>query len=93
MSGYIYILECTDGSFYVGSTRDVARRVDQHNSGDRGRYTRTRRPVRLVYQHECETVAEAYAREKRVQGWSRAKRRALVAGDFDLLTELSRSRR
>ncbi|GAB40548.1 GIY-YIG nuclease family protein [Gordonia sputi] len=92
MSGYMYILECSDGSYYVGSTRNVESRVEQHNSGQGSRYTRCRLPVRLVYQHECSTIAEAYTLEKRVQNWSRGKRKALIAGDYVLLQQLSRNR-
>ena len=92
MTGYMYILECSDGSFYVGSTQNVESRLEQHNSGQGSRYTRCRLPIRLVYQHECPTVAEAYALEKRVQNWSRGKRKALIAGDYELLQQLSRNR-
>ncbi|GAB43422.1 hypothetical protein GOTRE_039_02630 [Gordonia terrae NBRC 100016] len=52
MSGFLYILECSAGTLYVGSTRDVEHRLDQHQSGNGSRYTRPRRPVRLVYQQE-----------------------------------------
>ena len=86
----MYILECADGSYYVGSTRDVEKRVDQHNSGKGAEYPSRRRPVRLVYCAEFATIAEAYAFEKRVHGWSRAKRRALIDGNFDALRAYSR---
>ncbi|GAB16575.1 hypothetical protein GOEFS_006_00280 [Gordonia effusa NBRC 100432] len=90
MGGYMYILRCADGSFYVGSTRDLDARVAQHNSGDGAKYTSRRRPVELVYHAGFETIDEAYAMEKRVQSWSRAKRQALVDGRFELLPGLSR---
>ena len=92
--GYCYILECSDGSFYVGSTRDVEARVEQHNSDLYGSaYTRRRRPVRLVWVGEFPTIAEAFAFEKRVQGWGRAKRRALIEGRMgDLSALASRAR-
>ena len=92
MAGYMYILECADDSYYVGSTRDLDRRMDGHGSGRGSAYTAVRLPVRLVYVHECETVAVAYALEKRVHGWSRAKRRALIAGDLGALSKLARKR-
>ena len=92
VSAYVYILECADGSYYVGSTRDIDARVEQHASGAGARYTRARRPVRLVYHCEFESVAEAFAMEKRIQGWSRAKRLALIEGRFDELPRLSRKR-
>ena len=91
MSGFLYILECSDGTLYVGSTRNVEHRLDQHQSGNGSRYTRPRRPVRLVYQQEFPNIGEAYAAERRLHGWSRAKRSALVEGRFDLLPELSRT--
>ncbi len=91
MLGFLYILECSDGTLYVGSTRNVEHRVDQHQTGNGSRYTRPRQPVRLVYQQEFPHIGEAYTAERRVHGWSRAKRIALVEGKFDLLPELSRA--
>ncbi|MEE3849236.1 GIY-YIG nuclease family protein [Gordonia sp. LSe1-13] len=93
MSAHVYILECADGSFYVGSARDLNLRLDQHNSGRGAAYTRRRLPVQLVYHRECESVGEAYALEKRIQGWSRAKRLALIEGRFDDLKRLARKQR
>ncbi len=90
MAGYLYILECADGSLYVGSARNVEQRVEQHASGHGARYTSTRLPVRLVYYLECESISDAYALEKRVQKWSRAKRLALVNGNLDDLPRLAR---
>ncbi|ATD69847.1 MULTISPECIES: GIY-YIG nuclease family protein [Gordonia] len=89
MSGFVYILECADGSLYVGSTRNVEHRVNQHMSGKGSRYTRSRLPVRLVYQREFPHIGEAHAAERRLHGWSRAKRRALVEGRMELLPGLA----
>jgi predicted GIY-YIG superfamily endonuclease len=91
---YTYILECADSSYYVGSTwlTDVDERVRQHNTDDLGAvYTRRRRPVRLVWAAQFDSMVEAFAFEKRVQGWSRAKREALIEGRFDALPRLSHS--
>ncbi|QEO09040.1 GIY-YIG nuclease family protein [Protaetiibacter larvae] len=88
----MYILRCSDGSYYVGSARDLDARMQQHAAGEGSRYTATRMPVVLVFVHECENVGEAYAAEKRVQGWSRAKREALIRGELHLLPGLSRKR-
>ena len=88
----MYILRCSDGSYYVGSTRNLDARMQQHAAGEGSRYTSTRTPVELVFRQECATVAEAYALEKRVQGWSRAKREALIRGEYHLLPGLSRKR-
>lgn len=91
MTTGMYILRCSDGSYYVGSSRNVEARAAQHASGAGAAYTRGRLPVELVFVQECESVAEAYGLEKKVQGWSRAKREALIRGDFALLPSLSRS--
>jgi putative endonuclease len=91
---YTYILECADGSYYVGSTwlADVEERVRQHNTADLGAiYTRRRRPVVLVWAAWFDRMEDAFAFEKRVQGWSRAKRQALIDGRFDRLPGLSHS--
>jgi putative endonuclease len=87
----MYILRCADGSFYVGSTVNLERRLGQHNEGEGAAYTRRRRPVRLVYCEEFSRVDDAYLREKQVQGWSRAKRLALIEGRLGDLPELSRA--
>lgn len=78
---WAYILECRDGSFYTGSTgRELEARVWEHNHDDvlGANFTRRRRPVRLAYAEWFETVDLAFAREKQVQGWSRAKKIALI---------------
>ena len=88
---WTYILECADGSYYVGSTRDLDLRVWQHNSPDQGAvYTRRRQPVRLVWCCWWDSIEEAFRFEKQVQGWGRAKREALIRGDFEVLPELAK---
>jgi putative endonuclease len=87
---WMYILECADGSYYVGSTRDLDRRIHQHQEGLGARYTSKRLPVRLVYGEEYERVSDAFFREKQVQGWSRAKREALINGMPELLPALAK---
>ena len=86
---HVYLIRCSDDSFYVGSTWDLERRVSEHNLGLGAAYTRRRRPVELVWAGDYERVDEAYAMEKRIQGWSRAKRQALIDGRTDDLTPLS----
>jgi putative endonuclease len=88
----MYILRCADGSFYVGSTVDLERRLGQHDAGEGAAYTRRRRPVQLVYCEDFPRIDDVYLREKRVQGWSRAKRLALVEGRLQDLPRLARSR-
>ena len=89
---YMYILRCADGSYYVGSTWSLESRIQQHATGDGAEYTKRRLPVELVFAHECDRIDEAYALEKRVQGWSRAKREALIRGDYSALPGLSKKR-
>ena len=92
MSSYMYILKCSDGSYYTGSTRELEKRVMEHNMGMGSNYTRKHRPVELVYFEEFQRVDDAFAREKQVQGWSRAKKDALIQGQFGRLTDLSRKK-
>ena len=86
----MYILKCSDGTFYVGSTRNLDQRLWLHDMGEGAEYTKRRRPLNLVYCEEYPRVDEAFAREKQVQGWSRAKRQALIDGRFDELPGLSK---
>jgi len=79
-----------DGSCYVGSTTDLECRICEHNEGMGAKYTARRRPVKLAFAVEFDSIAEAYAREKQVQGWRRAKREALIRGDYAVLPELAR---
>jgi putative endonuclease len=87
---WMYILECSDGSYYVGSTRDLEARLFQHQQGKGAKYTSRRLPVKLVYSEEYERVVDAYTREKQVQNWSRAKREALINENPDLLPKLAK---
>src|SRR5215510_6800206 len=75
---WVYILTCCDGSTYVGSTTDLERRVWQHQNGEGAAYTRRRRPVELAWCQDFDRVDEAWAFEKRLQTWGRAKRLALI---------------
>jgi putative endonuclease len=93
MSGcWFYILRCADGSYYVGTSRleNLETRVSQHNQGLFGGYTAKRCPVTLVYSGHFERIADAVAYERQVKGWSRAKKEALICGNYDLLQVLSK---
>jgi putative endonuclease len=93
MGAWLYILRCADGSYYVGTTRaDLETRVGQHQAGLFGGYTSTRRPVTLVYSEYFDRIADAIAAERKVKGWSRAKKDALIGNDFGRLRELSKRR-
>ncbi len=91
---WVYILECADGSYYTGSTLHLDTRVSQHNLGEGSAYTRPRRrrPVVLLWSVEFARVDDAFAFEKQVQGWSRAKKQALMKGEYDDLPLLARGR-
>ena len=77
--GYFYLLECADKTFYAGSTRDLLRRLYEHRSGLGAEYTRTRLPVVLRYFEEYESASEAWGRERAVHGWTRSKKKRLIA--------------
>jgi len=87
---WMYILECSDGSYYVGSTKNLERRLSEHQEGFGAKYTSGRLPVKLVYCEEYNRVAEASYREKQVQGWTRRKREALINGNPELLPGLAK---
>lgn len=90
---WTYMLRCADGSYYVGHTDDLEARMAQHAEGALGRYTAKRRPVTLVWSTDFPTRDEAFDAERQLKGWSRAKKEALVAGDWHLVSQLARSRR
>jgi putative endonuclease len=89
---WMYILECADGSYYVGSTKNLDQRMKQHQSGKGSRYTSGRLPVKLVYGEEYERITDAYSREKQVQNWGRAKREALINGENKMLPPLAKKK-
>ena len=93
---YMYIVECRDGTYYTGSTKlDPEARVWEHNHDEAfaARFTIKRRPVVLVYAEQFDRIDDAFAREKQVQKWSRAKKRALIDERWDDLPALARGRR
>lgn len=87
--GYIYILQCADGSYYTGSTKNIEFRLAQHQTGQGSNHTRKRLPVKLIYVEEYQRIDEAFHREKQVQGWSRKKKQALINGKAELLPKLA----
>ena len=93
MSFYAYMLRCSDGSYYGGHTDNLESRVRAHQSGLIPGYTQKRRPVRLVWQQEFPDRDQAFAAERQIKGWSRAKKEALIRGDWQAVRALgSRSR-
>jgi len=91
MQFWVYILRCADGSYYTGHSDNLEARLWQHQQGIGGDWTRRRRPVELVWTETAPTRDEAFAFERRVKGWSRAKKEALIAGDWDRVGWLARA--
>jgi len=90
MTFWLYILRCADGSYYIGHTEDLEKRFAQHNLGAVSSYTRKRRPLTLVFSEQFSRREEALARERQIKGWSRAKKEALIKGNWTRLRELAR---
>ena len=84
------IFECSDESYYVGSTKYLNYRLSQHQDGTGSRYTSGRLPVQLVYCEEYDRVSDAFYREKQVQGWTRRKSEALINGNPELQPALAK---
>ncbi len=90
---YVYILECSDGTYYTGITSDLTSRVASHQAGRyRESYTYSRRPVQLVFFCDFTEAAKAIAVEKQIKKWSRAKKEALILGEFDRLPNLAKKK-
>jgi putative endonuclease len=92
MAFHTYLLRCNDGSYYTGHTDHLERRIAQHHAGSLGGYTAARRPVEFLWSENFPTREEALAAERRIKGWSRAKKEALVRGDWEGLRLLARNR-
>jgi putative endonuclease len=85
----MYILRCSNGAYYTGSTKNLELRITQHKNGQGANFTKKHLPVELVYYEEFQRIDEAFYREKQVQGWSREKKEALINGTTNLLHPLS----
>ncbi len=90
MSFYMYMLRCSDDSYYTGHTDELDKRVEQHNAGEDS-YTKSRLPVELVFSESFGSRDQAFAAERQVKGWSRAKKEALIRGDWAKMKDLARS--
>ena len=91
MEAYLYILRLKSGSLYVGCTKDIQKRFQDHLNGNACRSTNIDPPVSLVHTETFDDFSEARKREAQIKRWSRAKKEALIVGDFDKLQSLSRS--
>ena len=92
MHFFAYLLRCNDSSFYAGHTDNLELRIAQHRSGVMGGYTAKRLPIELVWSETFETREEALAAERQIKGWSRAKKQALIDGDWELVSKLAKHR-
>jgi putative endonuclease len=89
---WVYILRCRDRSYYTGLTTALEQRIGQHKAGTMGGYTASRLPVECVYVAEFQNMHEAIAWERTIKRWSRAKKEALIKGEYDRLPVLSKNR-
>ena len=92
VAAFVYMLRCSDGSYYVGSARgeSLDKRPSEHQAGTYPGYTSRRRPVTLVYAEQFDRIIDAIAAERRLKGWSRAKKEALIREDRDTLQQLAK---
>jgi len=90
MKAYMYILQCSDGHYYTGSTNDLERRIKEHLKGQGANFTSKHLPARLMYYEEFARIEDAYFREKQIQGWSRRKKEALINQQINALHMLSK---
>ncbi|MCE5340037.1 MAG: GIY-YIG nuclease family protein [Planctomycetaceae bacterium] len=86
---YMYILKCSDESYYVGHTNNIQERIKRHNTGQGAKWTACRLPVKLVYEESFQSENEAIKRESQIKHWSHKKKNALVSGNFKMLKALS----
>ena len=94
MDIHVYMLRCSDGSYYVGITRaGLEKRLSEHATGTFKGYTATRRPVTLVWSQDFLTATDAISCERRLNGWRREKKEALIRGDYSALRGLSQTAR
>jgi putative endonuclease len=89
---YVYLVRCVDGSLYVGHTENLATRERVHNEGGGAHYTSRRRPVRIVYAEEYQSLRKALKRERQLNHWTKPKKEALIAGNLTHLKQLSKRR-
>lgn len=90
MAFYVYLLRCRDGSYYIGHTDNMEARIAQHQAGETAGYTSTRLPVELLKVEDFPTREEALVAERQLKGWSRKKKQAWLAGDFEELRRLGK---
>ena len=92
MSFWAYMLHCRGGYFYTGHTEDLDARVDKHRAGTLPGFTSDRLPIALVWSQEFATRYEALSAERQIKGWSRAKKMALIRGDWLRISALAKNK-
>lgn len=90
MAAWVYILKCADGSYYTGCTTNIDQRFGEHQAGIDCAYTSVRRPLVMIWAQEYQSILDAIDGERQIKRWSRAKKEALIRGDYDALPALSR---
>ncbi|WP_075348814.1 GIY-YIG nuclease family protein [Algoriphagus marinus] len=92
MEAFMYILKCGNGDYYTGSTKNLEKRIAEHQMGLGANFTKKHLPVKLVYFEVFDRIDLAFSREKQVQNWSKAKKEALIDKDYDKLKALSKGK-
>ena len=87
---YVYILRCSDGTYYTGTTQDLKQRIKTHEDGRAANYTALRRPVKLVFSEVQPNIEAAISRERQIKRWTRPKKEALISGNINALKKLSK---
>ncbi|MDE2024218.1 MAG: GIY-YIG nuclease family protein [Gammaproteobacteria bacterium] len=88
----LYVLECADGTFYIGHTDNLSRRLQQHEQSKVDAYTARRLPLKLIHAEEFESRYEALTMERKLKGWSRAKKQAYMSGDWEAVAKLAKGK-
>ncbi len=91
-SFHLYILRCSDGSYYTGHTDNIEKRISQHKMGFGDSYVSSRLPIQVVFASAFNTRYEALEMEQRIKKWSRSKKEALIRGDWQSLVKLSKKK-
>ena len=89
---WVYILRCSDGSYYTGHTDNLDVRMHQHETSKEDSYVSSRRPFELIWSQTFETRELALASERQIKGWSRRKKEAMMRGDWEKVSELAKSK-
>ena len=93
MAFWVYILRCSDGSYYTGHTDNLEKRIAEHEASEIHGYTSTRQPVELVFEEVFPNREEALSAEQQIKGWSRKKKEAMIRGDWKEVQRLAWGKR